>query len=181
MDILEEIVAYKVEELQERMDFIPPRRLCSLVEEKIKKETSAPTSMRQALIDSPTGIIAEFKRKSPSKGWIKQEGKASVIPLSYQQHGAAALSILTDTKYFGGYDEYIQQGRAVGVTIPILYTLSSTNISSSKPATVALRPYCSSLPAWKRTSAATSCTWHTSSDWRCCWRCTARRTSNTPT
>ena len=76
MDILEEIVAHKVEELQERMDFISPRRLYSLVEEKIKKETSAPASMRQALMDSPTGIIAEFKRKSPSKGWIKQEGKA---------------------------------------------------------------------------------------------------------
>ena len=121
MDILEEIVAHKVEELQERMDFISPRRLYSLVEEKIKKETSAPVSMRQALMDSPTGIIAEFKRKSPSKGWIKQEGKASVIPLSYQQNGAAALSILTDTKYFGGYDEYIQQARAAGVTIPILY------------------------------------------------------------
>ena len=121
MDILEEIVAHKVEELQERMDFIPPRRLYSLVEEQIKKETCAPASMRQALMDSPTGIIAEFKRKSPSKGWIKQEGKASVIPLSYQQHGAAALSILTDTKYFGGYDEYIQQARAAGVTIPILY------------------------------------------------------------
>ncbi len=121
MDILEEIVAHKVEELQERMDFIPPRRLYSLVEEQIKKETSAPASMRQALMDSPTGIIAEFKRKSPSKGWIKQEGKASVIPLSYQQHGAAALSILTDTKFFGGYDEYIQQARAAGVTIPILY------------------------------------------------------------
>ena len=121
MDILEEIVAHKVEELQERMGFISPRRLYSLVEEQIKKETSAPASMRQALMDSPTGIIAEFKRKSPSKGWIKQEGKAAVIPLSYQQNGASALSILTDTKYFGGYDEYIQQARAAGVTIPILY------------------------------------------------------------
>lgn len=121
MDILEEIVAHKVEELQERMSFISPRRLYSLVEEQIKEETHAPVSMRQALMDSSTGIIAEFKRKSPSKGWIKQEGKAAVIPLSYQQNGASALSILTDTKYFGGYDEYIQQARAAGVTIPILY------------------------------------------------------------
>lgn len=121
MDILEEIVAHKVEELQERMDFVPPRKLYGLVEEQIKNEKTAPASMRQALESSPTGIIAEFKRKSPSKGWIRQDAKPSEVPLAYQQHGAAALSILTDTKFFGGYDEYIQQARAVGVTIPILY------------------------------------------------------------
>lgn len=72
-------------------------------------------------MNSETGIIAEFKRKSPSKGWIKQEGKPSIIPLAYQQNGASALSILTDIDYFGGYDEYIQEARHVGVTLPILY------------------------------------------------------------
>ena len=77
--------------------------------------------MREALMNSSTGIIAEFKRKSPSKGWIKEEGKASIIPLAYQQNGASALSILTDIDYFGGYDEFIQEARHVGVTLPILY------------------------------------------------------------
>lgn len=72
-------------------------------------------------MNSETGIIAEFKRKSPSKGWIKQEGKPSIIPLAYQQNPASALSILTDIDYFGGYDEYIQEARHVGVTLPILY------------------------------------------------------------
>jgi indole-3-glycerol phosphate synthase len=43
-----------------------------------------------------------------------------VTPL-YQDNGASALSILTDTEYFGGYDEYIQQTRRAGVTIPVLY------------------------------------------------------------
>lgn len=78
-------------------------------------------SMKESLMNSETGIIAEFKRKSPSKGWIKQEGKPSIIPLAYQQNGASALSILTDIDYFGGYDEYIQEARHVGVTLPILY------------------------------------------------------------
>ena len=78
-------------------------------------------SLRQALLNSETGIIAEFKRRSPSKGWIKQEGRADVIPLSYQQNGAAALSILTDEHYFGGSDDFIRQARLSGVTIPILY------------------------------------------------------------
>ena len=78
-------------------------------------------SMRQALLDSDSGIIAEFKRRSPSKGWIKEEGRADVIPLSYQQNGAAALSILTDKHYFGGHDDFIRTARRSGVTIPVLY------------------------------------------------------------
>ena len=101
MDILEEIIITKQHEL-ERM--------------RQKK-----VSMREALLASSTGIIAEFKRRSPSKGWIKEEGKACEIPLSYQQNGAAALSILTDKQYFGGHDRFIMEARQTGVTIPVLY------------------------------------------------------------
>ena len=78
-------------------------------------------SLREALLQSETGIIAEFKRRSPSKGWIKEEGLASEIPLSYQQNGAAAISILTDKQYFGGHDRFIVEARQSGVTIPVLY------------------------------------------------------------
>lgn len=78
-------------------------------------------SLRKALIDSPTGIIAEFKRRSPSKGWIKESGRADVIPASYQQNGAAALSILTDEYFFGGSDDFVRIARKSGVTLPILY------------------------------------------------------------
>ena len=100
-DILEQIIATKQEEV---------------VRLKAKKP-----SLRQALLDSPTGIIAEFKRCSPSKGWIKEEGRPDVIPFSYQQGGAAALSILTDEPYFGGRDQFIVEARRSGVTLPILY------------------------------------------------------------
>ena len=100
-DILEEIISHKHEEIE---------RLCA------KKP-----SLREALLQSETGIIAEFKRRSPSKGWIKEEGRADVIPLSYQQNGAAALSILTDEHYFGGSDDFIRTARQSGVTLPILY------------------------------------------------------------
>ena len=78
-------------------------------------------SLREALLASETGIIAEFKRKSPSKGWIKEDGRADEIPLAYQQAGAAAVSILTDSHYFGGCDDFIRTARNSGVTIPILY------------------------------------------------------------
>ena len=100
-DILQQIVATKREELAAM---------------RAKKP-----SLREALLQSPTGIIAEFKRRSPSKGWIKEEGRASDIPLAYQQNGAAAVSILTDKQYFGGHDRFITIARASGVTIPILY------------------------------------------------------------
>ena len=100
-DILQEIVEHKRKELE---------------------LWKAPkTSLREALLQSETGIIAEFKRKSPSKGWIKEDGRADIIPLSYQQNGAAAISILTDEHYFGGHDDFIRAARQSGVTIPILY------------------------------------------------------------
>ena len=100
-DILQDIIAHKRQEL-ERMYAKKP-------------------SMKEALLASDTGIIAEFKRRSPSKGWIKEDGRADIIPLSYQQNGAAALSILTDKDYFGGHDDFIRTARKSGVTIPVLY------------------------------------------------------------
>ena len=100
-DILQDIIAHKHQEL-ERMYAKKP-------------------SMKEALLASKTGIIAEFKRRSPSKGWIKEDGRADIIPLSYQQNGAAAISILTDKDYFGGHDDFIRTARQSGVTIPILY------------------------------------------------------------
>ena len=117
-DILQEIVAHKRVEVEEAKRRVAPSVLYRQVEEMLP--ASMP-SMKEALRQSPTGIIAEFKRKSPSKGWIKEEGRADVIPLSYQQQGAAALSILTDEKYFGGCDDFIRTARRSGVTIPVLY------------------------------------------------------------
>lgn len=121
-DVLDEIVAYKRVEVERFKADLPPRELYARVEKLILgEEGQERPSMRRALLDSPTGIIAEFKRKSPSKGWIKEAGQATEIPLSYQQNGASAVSILTDECYFGGCDDFIRVARQSGVTIPILY------------------------------------------------------------
>ena len=117
-DILQEIVAHKRQELERMKTETPERLLHAEVERMLGGRVA---SLREAVSQSATGIIAEFKRRSPSKGWIKQEGKASRIPLSYQQQGAAAVSILTDSPYFGGCDTFVTEAREAGVTIPILY------------------------------------------------------------
>lgn len=101
MDILQEITAHKLEEI------------AALKAQK--------PSLKEALLNSESGIIAEFKRRSPSKGWIKEDGRADEIPLSYEKNGAAAISILTDRDYFGGSDDFIRMARKSGVTVPILY------------------------------------------------------------
>ena len=118
MDILQEIVAHKRIEVERFKQQLSEQEIHRRVEPLL--DFSVP-SMSKALTASETGIIAEFKRRSPSKGWIKEEGKAEEIPLSYQQHGAAALSILTDEQYFGGKDDFIRTARHAGVHIPILY------------------------------------------------------------
>ena len=120
MDILEEIVARKRVDLEQMKARYTERTIHQEVEQLMQQGIAVP-SMSQALKSSQTGIIAEFKRRSPSKGWIKEDADSAQIPLGYQQAGASALSILTDTPYFGGDDSDILKARKSEVTLPILY------------------------------------------------------------
>ena len=117
-DILQEIVAHKRVEVERFKQELSEREIHRRVEPLLDFSVA---SMAGALQASDSGIIAEFKRRSPSKGWIKEDGRADEIPLAYQTHGAAALSILTDEKYFGGRDEFVAKARQSGVRIPVLY------------------------------------------------------------
>lgn len=117
-DILNEIVDWKRRENEHLGRLFDGRELRAMVDRQCR---DTPPSLARAVAESDTGIIAEFKRKSPSKGWIKADGSASTIPLTYQNAGAAAISILTDERFFGGRDEYVAMARRSGVTVPILY------------------------------------------------------------
>ena len=118
-DVLEEIVAWKRIEVAQQKEQIQPRSLYEQVEQIIASGEYSSRSMRQSLASSDSGIIAEFKRKSPSKGWIKEAGRPDVIPASYAANGASALSILTDEKYFGGSMDFVRIARPT-VDRPIL-------------------------------------------------------------
>ena len=119
MDILSEIIAHKRTEVELQKQSVSPEQLREQVQ-KLMESSSVPRhSTRQALASSPTGIIAEFKRRSPSKGWIYETAKAEEIPAAYETAGASALSILTDEKFFGGSLRDISTARPL-VDIPIL-------------------------------------------------------------
>ena len=99
-DILQEIVAHKRRDL----------------DQLLQKRVSMAESLRQ----SKSGIIAEFKRKSPSKGWIHADVEPEQVIPRYAFSGAAALSILTNEEYFGGAPEFIQRVRRDVGNCPIL-------------------------------------------------------------
>lgn len=117
-DILEEIVAWKRIELQKQKELLPERDIHRQVEALLD---SPVPSLKHALSESKTGIIAEFKRKSPSKGWIHEDAKVEDVAADYERNGASAISILTDDKYFGGCDSFVVKARKTGVALPILY------------------------------------------------------------
>ena len=109
-DILEEIVAHKRIEVERFKQELSEQEIHRRVEPLLDFSVA---SMSQALTASDSGIIAEFKRKSPSKGWIKEDGRADIIPLSYQQNGAAALSIGASAVLLIAADLSVQQCSAL--------------------------------------------------------------------
>lgn len=114
-DILQEIVATKRAEVDRR------KRKTDLQALYRQAETPRTTrhSLREALRSSSTGIISEFKRRSPSKGWINRDADVQSVVRAYQQAGATALSVLTDTPYFGGTDDDLRAARQA-CSLPIL-------------------------------------------------------------
>ena len=105
--ILDTIVAHKRQEIAARRELVPIKLLESSLYFK-----SQPLSLRKYLLrEGGSGLIAEFKRKSPSKGWINQYAPVERTTLGYMQAGAAALSILTDTEFFGGKNEDLTTAR----------------------------------------------------------------------
>jgi len=115
MNILDDIIASKRKELVRSRQQIPLSEL-----EWRAREAGPPRSLKDALLDSPrSGIIAEFKRKSPSRGWIHQGALAGKVAKSYADHGASAVSVLTDFPYFGGSPDDLAEAKSA-CSLPVL-------------------------------------------------------------
>ena len=131
--ILEEITARKRHDLQAVMENVPAHELYHRVE-RLMEDGSPHRSLAEALRKSPTGIIAEFKRKSPSKGWIHREARPEDVVPAYARAGAAGLSILTDEPYFGGCNAFVETVRPL-VEQPILrkdFTIDEYQVFEAK-------------------------------------------------
>ncbi len=116
MSILQEILEHKRGEVE------AAKQNVGLVEmkESARSFDAEPRGFRRALIDGPKpAVIAEIKRCSPSKGEIRPDLEPVECARSYAAGGAAALSVLTDQRYFGGKLEYLEAIRKE-VELPLL-------------------------------------------------------------
>ena len=114
MSILDKILADKHKEVSER------KQLLSISElEKTAGFGRHCLSLKQNLQNSESGIIAEFKRKSPSKGWLHAGADVQTVTSGYSHNGASGISILTDLPYFGGTPEDLISARA-HIDCPVL-------------------------------------------------------------
>lgn len=116
--VLRKIIARKWEEIAAR------KQVVSLADVKVKAAEQGIARGFVAAIESKiaaghSGVIAEIKKASPSKGIIREHFVPAELAVSYEKGGAACLSILTDVDFFQGADAYLQQARAA-VSLPVI-------------------------------------------------------------
>lgn len=106
-DILNDILADKYLEIQAKKEAFPLKRLCPMAFDTPESSQK----MSKCLKESASGLICEFKRRSPSKGWIHPDAAPDMVVHQYAAAGATALSVLTDQKYFGSQKDDFQLAR----------------------------------------------------------------------
>ena len=129
MTILERIIADKQREVAYKKELIPQLQLeqSVLFERKIN-------SLAEAIKSNASGVIAEHKRRSPSKEVINQSLNCFEVVQAYEKAGVAAISVLTDGKYFGGSLDDLLVARA-NTTLPILrkdFVIDTYQITEAK-------------------------------------------------
>jgi indole-3-glycerol phosphate synthase len=116
MSFLAEILEHKRSEVARARERSPADALAK----RARTCRDAPRGFRRALLSGPRPrVIAEIKRRSPSRGEIRADFDASACARAYAAAGAAAISVLTDARYFGGSLELLAQVRGA-VSLPLL-------------------------------------------------------------
>ncbi|AKH21229.1 indole-3-glycerol phosphate synthase TrpC [Sedimenticola thiotaurini] len=118
-DILKKIVQRKREEISQRQATLPLERLIEQLAESDNPTRGFARAIADKIDQGGAGVIAEIKKASPSKGVIRADFRPAEIAASYQQGGAACLSVLTDVDFFQGSDAYLQQARAA-CSLPVI-------------------------------------------------------------
>ncbi len=113
--ILDEIVA------QKRVEILEKQKTQSIESFRNSENFLLPIKSAKASIldESKSGIIAEFKRKSPSKGFINKDANVKKVVSGYEKFGASVVSVLTDEHFFGGSFDDLLQAKEV-LNIPVL-------------------------------------------------------------
>ncbi len=119
MNFLDEIIERKQKQIQRAKQAAPVSELIDL--SRALRKQSQPFALRAAISarKSELAVIAEFKRASPSQGDIRRHADAGEIARSFEQNGAAAVSVLTEEDYFHGSLEDLKVAKAA-VSIPVL-------------------------------------------------------------
>lgn len=129
MNILDKIISHKKEEIALAKQKLP---LGELSQRPFFARQVI--SLKQSLLDeTKTGIIAEFKRRSPSKGVINEKADVVEVTAAYTKNGASCLSVLTDTTFFGGSAEDLEKARVN--ELPILrkdFVIDEYQVAESK-------------------------------------------------
>jgi indole-3-glycerol phosphate synthase len=119
-DILNKILAVKADEVAAAKQSRSLHSLRSEVESKARDRLRGfEASLRGKIAAGRAGVIAEVKKASPSKGIQRADFDPAQIAISYAEHGAACLSVLTDVQFFQGAPDYLRQARAA-CEIPVL-------------------------------------------------------------
>ena len=116
--ILTTIVERKFEEIAERQKSLSLDDVIARARAAIPARSFA-NSLEQRTAVGQAGIIAEIKKASPSKGVIRENFQPAAIARSYEQAGASCLSVLTDSDFFQGSEQYLQEARDA-CSLPVL-------------------------------------------------------------
>jgi indole-3-glycerol phosphate synthase len=117
-DILQKILATKYEEIEAAERIVSREDVVEIARDAAEPRDFV-GAIRAKIAEGGAGVIAEIKRASPSKGIIRPDFRPAQIAASYEQGGAACLSVLTDRQYFQGAPEYLQEARAA-CALPVL-------------------------------------------------------------